>query len=118
MRTASGACVLVILVSGIVWKPAFAVTPVASFSVTATVVAGCRVSASAMALRTDKTMPANAVSVICSNTAPYNVGFGTTALPDGVLSSSPAISSAGPSPDGRFATPEAPPHVITITIIY
>ena len=66
------------LTAGLAPRPALAATSNASFAVTATVQAGCQVSASSTAFGIYTTPGANstsAVSVACTTPTPYNVGF-------------------------------------------
>lgn len=129
MKTASGAFALVIL--AVAWKPAVAVTPTASFSVTATVVAGCRVSTNATAIKIDAVQLTNSapgVSVLCSNTAPYNIDVGRddasrddvgrTALTSTLISNSPTSFATARTSEGSSTAPDAHRDVIAVTITY
>jgi spore coat protein U-like protein len=75
-KFASSAFALCILASGLVARPILAATPSASFAVTATVQAGCLVSPAASAYwiyTAPVTNAISAVSVTCTNAAPYVV---------------------------------------------
>jgi spore coat protein U-like protein len=76
LKSAFSVSVLGLLMSSLAPAPAVAATASASFAVTATVEAGCQVSANAMTFGTYAGVVASAaspVSVTCSNSAPYNV---------------------------------------------
>jgi spore coat protein U domain-containing protein, fimbrial subunit CupE1/2/3/6 len=66
------------LALGLAPKPAFPATATTTFAVTATIQATCVVSATPMAFGTYTAVVATStstVSVTCTNTTPYNVGF-------------------------------------------
>jgi spore coat protein U-like protein len=78
MKSALSVFALGFLALGLAPRAAVAATASASFAVTATVQAGCQVSANAMTFGTYTGVVANAastVSVTCSNSTPYNVGL-------------------------------------------
>ncbi len=68
---------LAFLASGMASTPALAVTATASFSVTATVVSGCQVTAPTAVFATNTTAkPAtSSISVTCTNPTAYNVSL-------------------------------------------
>lgn len=78
VRYALSVFALCILESGLAPRPAIAATPSAAFAISAMVQASCGASLSATAFRTYAAAAANAtsaVSVACSNSAPYNVAL-------------------------------------------
>jgi spore coat protein U-like protein len=106
MRSAWRIFALGILASGLIPKLAFAATASASFGVSATVQATCQATANATAFKTYTSAPTNkapTVSVICSNSALYNVvlsaepGTGATLAIREIIGSGTTFSGDVPS---------------------
>jgi spore coat protein U-like protein len=75
MKFASFAFGLLISIAASIPTLAFAATSTASFGVTATVEAGCKVTATASGIHSRAVAnPSSAVSVTCTQITPYNVG--------------------------------------------
>jgi spore coat protein U-like protein len=102
MKFASLIFALGFLASAMVSTPALAATATASFSVTATVLASCQVSAPASAYGANTAPRANAASpasVNCTNPTPYDVSYSTELAPSATATTrntaGPALDSPG-----------------------
>lgn len=86
---------LCVLTSGLATRPANAATASASFSVSATVQASCLAAVSATAIRTYAAAAdaASAVSVACSNSAPYSVSLDSGLAHDAAVALRPMTGS-------------------------
>jgi spore coat protein U-like protein len=114
-----------------------AATQTASFSVTATVVSSCQISAPATASRSytaARANPASPVSVNCTMPTPYNVSYRTDPAPSVTVTTrktaspetAPGTSTGSPQPDAASGQPAGAQHdapgtnadLVTVTITY
>jgi spore coat protein U-like protein len=109
IKLASSALALCFLTLRLVARPILAATPTASFSVTATVQAGCLVSATASAYWTypaPLTNAVSAVSVTCTNATPYIIdlraGRASGATGPNRRMTGPFSALPGYQPDSHF----------------
>jgi len=128
---------LCILASGLASRPVLAATRTASFSVTATVVSSCQVSAPATASGTytaTRPSPTSPVSVTCTRPTPYNVSYsdgpppsvtkttqktaGSEAFHGTGSRSSRADTASGQSKGEKHDAPGADVDVVTVTVAY
>ena len=94
MKFGSFAFGLLISIPALIPTLTFAATSTASFGVTATVEAGCKVAATASGIRTPAVAnQSSAVSVICTQITPYNVGI-DAGLPGNTPQASVHLGSA------------------------
>ncbi len=101
------------LASGLALRPALAATASASFTVSATVVAGCQATPAAQGFKSYAAATASAtstISVTCTQPTPYVVSLGTEDVPDYNAAVAKAI---GPGSALRgTAQPSLPQHAV------
>jgi spore coat protein U-like protein len=100
MKSPLSAFALGFLAFGLAPRPAVAATATASFSVTATVLASCAVSAAPMRFGTYTVAAVGAkssVSVTCTNPTPYNVGLSSGLAPGATVVTRKMTGSASGS---------------------
>lgn len=101
MKFASLIFALCFLASALASRPALAATATASFSVTATVLASCQVSAPASAYGANTAARVNAASpasVTCTSPTPYNVSLSAELAPSVTVTTRKTAGSATDSP--------------------
>ena len=125
------------LASALASRPVLAATQTASFSVTATIVSSCQISAPATASRSYTAARANAafpVSVNCTMPTPYNVSYRTDPAPNVTVTTrkrtdtgtEPGTSTGSPQQDAASGQPAGAQHdtpgtnadLVTVTITY
>lgn len=102
------------LASGLGLRPAFAATATASFTVSATVVAGCQATPATQGFKSYAAATASAtstISVTCTQPTPYVVSLDSVRVPSESATVEKVASSGSALPGGK--QPSSPQHAIS-----